>query len=404
MRRYADVLRLRDFRLLWIGATASIVGDGMSWVALLWLVYGETGSPAAAGWLVFAYGAPVVLGGLLAGPALDRFGARRLLVADSVARGIVLAAVPLLQLAGLFALWQAFAVAAVYGLLKMVPLAGVPTLIAAYVPAGRRNTANALETLSFSLGLTVAPVAGGLLAGTIGAANVLALDSATFFLFAALLAAAREPGLERSRDAVLGGLRAALRFVVAQPQIRFTTLMFAAYNVSLGAVFVSLAVYADRVAGGGAGTFGLLVAASSAGMLAGTAVVGAVDWRLPLGRSIAAAQLLAGVVVAVLATTPSLGATLVALAVHGLLSSPLTIWAQTIRMAVIPAELRGRVFALLRTTMQAGEPLGGAAGGAAISSVGLAATLGAFALVQAAPGLAGLLHPDLREPEPAPAG
>jgi hypothetical protein len=118
-------------------------------------------------------------------------------------------------------------------------------------------------------------------------------------------------------------------------------------------------------------------------MLVGALAVGAIDWRWPLGRSIAAAQLLAGLVLLGLVARPGLAGTVAVLALAGLCASPLTIWAQTIRMRLIPPDMRGRVFGLLRTLMQSTPPVGGVARRGAR----VAAAVGALAVV---PGLRGL--------------
>ena len=67
MNRYAQLLRRRDFALLWGGATVSALGDGMSFIALVWLLIERGGTPADVGWLAATYTAPVVIGGLAAG-------------------------------------------------------------------------------------------------------------------------------------------------------------------------------------------------------------------------------------------------------------------------------------------------------------------------------------------------
>jgi hypothetical protein len=92
---------------------------------------------------------------------------------------------------------------------------------------------------------------------------------------------------------------------------------------------------------------------------------------------------------------PATGATLALLFLSRVLTSPLTIWAQTLRMRLIPSELRGRVFSLLRTSMQAAEPLGGALGGAVVATGGLGLALAGIATAIGAPGLVGLAHPAL---------
>jgi Transmembrane secretion effector len=194
-----------------------------------------------------------------------------------------------------------------------------------------------------------------------------------------------------------------------------------AVNVGEGMLIVILPSYVRQLTDAGAVGFGLLVSAFTVGSLVGALVVGAIRWPWPLGRSIAAAEVAAGAVVALLIVEPPLlGATLVLIAV-GVCASPLTIWAQTIRMRLIPEELRGRVFALLRTLMQSTPPIGGIAAGlllggaiggpAAGSTAGSSADAASriflailgVALLTAVPGLIGLVHPALGRAQTAEA-
>jgi hypothetical protein len=72
-------------------------------------------------------------------------------------------------------------------------------------------------------------------------------------------------------------------------------------------------------------------------------------------------------------------------------------------MRLIPPELRGRIFSLLRTTMQAAEPIGGALGGAVIATGGLVLALAGIATAVGAPGLVGIAHPALAPADDATA-
>jgi hypothetical protein len=80
---------------------------------------------------------------------------------------------------------------------------------------------------------------------------------------------------------------------------------------------------------------------------------------------------------------------IISLTLLGFCSAPLTIWAQTLRMKVIPAPLRGRAFALLRTLMQSATPVGGAVAGAAMPLWGLPVMIVTAAIWMGAPGLIG---------------
>ena len=170
-----------------------------------------------------------------------------------------------------------------------------------------------------------------------------------------------------------------------------------------------LPTYARDVLGGDAATYGLLASAFAGGALTGTLVVGAVAWRWPLGRSIAGAVCLTGLVFALLLPAPPLPATVGILVLAGLAASSLTPWAQTVRMRLIPAALRGRVFALLRTLMQATPPVGALLAGAMLAGGEVAAVIAVIAAVITVPGAIAIAHPALgriatAEPDPRHVG
>ncbi|HYC07684.1 MAG TPA: MFS transporter [Candidatus Binatia bacterium] len=421
MGAYRRVLRDRRFALLWGGLTVSLFGDDLTWVSLVWLTFELGGGPADLGILAVCYTAPVIVGGLVAGVLLDRFDRRRLLIADNTIRGLAMLSVPIAAAMGALGQAQIDLVAAVYGLLYMISLAGFPSIIPDLVPGDDLSTANALESLSFSIGGVAGPALAGLLIGLIGAANNLAIDAATYFFFVACLLVLRLPGrapvmAEAGLSASPGehspaestgtGLRPAIRFILRSPAILAITLMYMAVNVGEGMIVVILPVYVRDLTDAGAIGYGILVSAFTVGSLAGALVVGAIRWPWALGRSIAAAEVAAGVVVALLIVEPPLLGAALVLVVVGICASPLTIWAQTIRMRLIPVALRGRVFALLRTLMQSTPPVGGlvaglllasAAGGAGATGAtgGIAVAVAAVALLTAIPGLIGLVHPAL---------
>lgn len=354
MRRYLAVLHTGDFRRLWLGATVSTMGDGMTFVALSWLVLAQPDGAARLGLLGVCYTASVVLGGLAVGPLLDHFDKRAVLIADCVFRAVAVASVPLTSAAGVMPDWLPFAVAAVYGSLKMVPLAGFPSAIPALVDEADLDTANALESLSYSLASVVGPAAAGLLIGWIDAANVLAVDSASFLVFALAAARVRRP-LRPVRDTAAA---IPLRGLGRDRVIVATTVAFMAFNVAEGMLLVAAPWLAKHELPGGATALGALLAATAAGEFLGATVAGSMRTRRSPLRAIGTVQVAAACTYLALLAAPSqvmVGAGFFAV---GLLSAPMTVWAQSLRMRRIPAQLHGRAFALLRTLMQATLPLG----------------------------------------------
>jgi MFS family permease len=291
-------------------------------------------------------------------------------------------------------------VAVIYGLLMMISLAGSPALIPALVPGERLDTANALETLSFTLGGVIGPPLAGVLIAWAGAPNVLLLDMASYFAFALALASIRPaPGEVKPAGQEPTGYRLAdaVKLLVGNRVLLATTLMFMAFNLGFGLLTVWLPIYADQVLGGGPQLYGALLGFLAGGEVISSILAGSLTLSLSLGKLIALAQSLAGVSLGVLLFGPQLGWVASGLGLLGFFSAPLTIWAQTLRMQVIPEALRGRTFALLRTLMQGAMPLGGALGGALLPFLGIPAMIALSALLIGTPGLAGYRLAELRE-------
>lgn len=402
--KYGEIFRVQGFRLFWSGFTFSVLGDAMSRVALTWFVYETTGSAEALGWLMLAYTGPVVLGGLVAGSLLDRFDRRKVMLVDNLVRGVAIALVPVLHALGVLQLWHIYVVAAVYGSLMMVSLAGGPALIPSLVRKEQLATANALEMLTFTLGGVLGPMLAGLLISGVGAPYVLVFDALSYGIFALALArikmshdtAEAEEAASGQPDRPNYTLWDVTRFATGNRVLLSTTLMFAAFNLGQGFLFVWLPVLSDQMPGGGPQLYGMLLGVWAVGEVIGSILAGSFALSLPLGTLICGSQFLSGLSLGLLFLDQSLWYAVPALALLGLFSAPLTIWAQTLRMQVIPANMRGRTFALLRTLMQSTPPIGGAIAGLLLPVLGIPAMIAASAALAGAPGLLGYAVADLR--------
>lgn len=397
MQTYRRVLRATDFRRVWLGATISTIGDGMTFVALSWLVLNGPGGAGRLGLLAVCYTAPVVVGGLAAGPILDRFDKRTVLLADCVFRAALMEAIPVTAAVHAMPSVLPFVAAAGYGLLKMLPLAGFPAAIPALVAESDLDTANALESLSFSIAGVLGPALAGLLIPIVGAANVLALDSATFLVFAITIARVRQP-LRATPTAHEPA--PSLRTVLHDRAVVATTIAFMAFNVAEGMLLVAAPWLAKTRLTGGPTTLGILLSLTAIGEIIGAAVAGL--RANSTVRAIGVAQLLASACYLTLLgpRLPLVGAGFLLV---GLLSAPMTVWAQSLRMRRIPAALHGRAFALLRTLMQGTLPLGSllVTPFLAAGSVGPAAIT--MTTVAGLPALALLVSTRSRSPRARPA-
>jgi hypothetical protein len=346
--------------------------------------------------LAVLYTAPVAAGGLLAGWALDRYDRRWLLAGDSLLRAAVFATIPVAAVLGCLGAPQLYTVAAVYGLLKMISLAGFPALIPSLVPGGQLMAANALESVSYGLAGLVGAVAAGAAVALAGPGYVIGFDAGSYLVFALCLLRTRGvPRTGRPRGARPapsappgrpgGGLGPVLRLLIRERVLRDTTVMFALFNIGEGVLLVLLPRRAAEY-GLGPGGYGYLVAAMTGGELAGALALLRRPWRASLTDSIVVAALAAATTVLAL-LLPSAWAALAGLAGLGCSAAAMTTWAQTLRMAAAPATAHGRLFGLLRTLMQATPPLGAALAALTLRQ-GVTATVLAACALMALPALA----------------
>jgi len=111
-----NVLRIRNFRLLWIGEGISLLGDQFYLIALPWLVLSLTGNTLAVGTILAMAGIPRALFMLVGGALTDRFTPRRLMINSNLARMALTGLLAVLVLTNLIQLWMLYALALLFGL------------------------------------------------------------------------------------------------------------------------------------------------------------------------------------------------------------------------------------------------------------------------------------------------
>lgn len=282
----------------------------------------------------------------------------------------------------------------------MIPLAGGPALVPELVPKRNLDTANALEVMSFTLSGVLGPPLAGLIIAGAGAPLVLFIDALTYLIFAVAIAGVRLPVTERAAPKTASArsrLRDAFGLLRRNRVLRSTTLMFMAFNIGFGAALVWLPIFVDKVLGGGSGLYGSLLGLTAVGEVLSSILTGGLQMPFSLGKMISGSQVLAGACLSLLLLSTGIVWTSLVFVLFGLFHSPLTIWAQTLRMQIIPEQLRGRTFAVLRTLMQAASPLGGLLAGFLLPLIGVPAMVFASAGAIGVPGLLGYGVKELRE-------
>ena len=280
-----DVLRLRNFRNLYIGEAVSLLGDGLFPVALTWGVLDLRGSGTDVGIVLAAFSLPMVLFTLIGGVWSDRLRREWVMIASDLVRFVTMTLIAALLLGGRAEVWSLALLGFVYGCGDAFFFPAYTALIQQVVPLDRLQEANALRGVADGFGWFVGPAISGILVAVIHPGGTLALDAVTFLVSAGYLLSLRVPELVRTRPpaSFLAELRDGWHEV--RSRIWLWTMMLRAMLV----LFVTIAplqvlgplALAARFHGSST-LWGLMVGLFSLGMLLGGVIALYYRPRLPI--------------------------------------------------------------------------------------------------------------------------
>ncbi len=374
----------REFMKLWTGQTISEFGSritrsGLGLAALLSL----GASPAQLGLLAALGSAPVLAFSLIAGAWVDRLRRRPIMIATDISRALVLATVPLAALAGVLTLTQLAVVAALAGILTLL----FDTSYRAYLPSlvEREHIVegNSRLALSDATAEVLGPGVAGALIQALTAPVAIAFDALSFLVSAFSVWLIRKPepagASTAGRQHLVLEIREGLRLLASDARLRDTAL--AAGTLSLfGSFFGALYdIYAIRVLGMGPALLGFVIGVGGIGSLAGSVLAGRVVRRLGLGRTFVGMLLLLGFssLLTPLAAGPLWQATaFMSLSQLGdVFRTIYFINDVSLRQAITPDHLLGRVNASTQLLVEGVGPLGAVLGGVLGEQLGVRSTL-----------------------------
>ena len=274
-----SVLRLREFRLLWLGQSISLLGDGLVVVANGLFITRLTGNPADVGLVLASYAVPLVGFVLLGGVVADRLPRQRVMVVSDAVRAVVHGVLAVLILTGAVRIWQMVVIGMVFGTAEAFFRPAYTGLVPQTVDEDRIQDAQALSGVSAEISVVVSPALATALVLGAGASAAFALDALSFVVSALLLLRLRprERGEPAPPASVLQDLRAGWVAVRERAWVWATVLAFSvALLVALAPFFVLGATLAQDAYGTSA-VYGFASAAWGVGTVTG-ALVGS-RWR-----------------------------------------------------------------------------------------------------------------------------
>ena len=408
LRRFppARALEVRDFRLLWLGESISMVGSQFSSVAWAWLIFQLTGSGLALGTVLLVGDIPRVVLMLAAGALTDRFSPWKVSLAANLISGATLGILSVLTLTHLIHLWHVYLASLIFGAMGAFFFPAVFALIPRALPPEQLNAGNALMESTNGLTSFIGPALAGVLIAGVGrnggVSLIFALDAGSFAVAALALqfmsvdckgvaTQGNAAGTPSERHRLLRSILEGLRLAWRDPGLRTFLLLLAVNNLAFyGPYRVGLAALAAHRFAGGAAALGTLYGAWGAGALVGTVVAGFVGRLRRYGLLMLAGALVQGVAFLLIGFAPNLVVAIllvVILGVEGGVGN--VVFGTWLQVRTDPSFL-GRVTSLVGLANLGLTPLSYALSGALVDLNPTLMFALAGGLVLAAVGLAGI--------------
>jgi MFS family permease len=271
----APALQSRNFRLFWLGQTASLVGTSLQVVAEGWLIYNLTASTFWLGMVGFIALVPVVPISFLGGILIDRVPRRKLILATQTGLMAQASVFAILALSGQIRLWHVIVLYFVFGSLLAIDHPARRAFLVDLVSRDELANAVALNATSFNVSSLIGYAVAGLLIATVGAGGTMLLNATTYIFPLVALAAIHVPdiGQDSQRPSLGVALSEGIITLWKQPSLLGAISLMAVVGGLAAPVYAMMPAFAEDVLGTDSVGLGLLLAAIALGSLIGTAVV-----------------------------------------------------------------------------------------------------------------------------------
>jgi MFS family permease len=371
-----DVLKIRDFRLLWLGQVISNFGDSLTALAVLLLINKITdGSTSAVALGAIVQALPQVTIGLLAGVYVDRLDRKRIMIISDLLRGVmVLGFIPV---ASPDTLWLLYLIAFVQASVGAFFTPARTAFMANIVPKRGLLAANSLsQTTRIIAGVVGVGAAGGLIGALDIYWPIFAIDSFTFFLsafFIIRIAIEVTPpdSLAKGASAVVQQLKEGLSLIFTTRVLGGTVVAMGVTMLGLGAVNVLLVPFVVNQLQVTETWFAALEGSQTLSMVLSGALVAGLASKFKATNIVSVGLGLLGIAIGALSLVTGVWGLMAILFLVGWVMTPLQASLVTLIQTEVVDDLRGRASAALSTMSQSANVLSMAAAGALADAIGL---------------------------------
>ncbi len=362
-----------DFWKFWTGETISNLGSSFTQFALPLLVYQLTRSALNLGIATAAAFLPYLLFGLVIGAWVDRLDRKRMMIVIDVLLALSIATIPLMYFLGLLSVWWIYGVSFVSTTLTIFFNAGEFAAIPSLVDQEQLVTANGRIQASFSGASILGPLLAGVLLFVMPLPTLMFIDAASFLVSACTLSLIRvsfNAAKKRERSSVRQDIVEGLRYVLGHPVLRNISMMMALVNFVGSSTYAQLVLFAERQLGASESQVSLIFSAGSAGVVVLSLLAGPLRKRWSFSRVALTALATEGLLTVGLAFTHWYWVAVPLWALIQGIGILFNINTGSLRQAIVPNEMLGRVMTIASVLAWSAIPLGTLLGGVLIKATG----------------------------------
>lgn len=278
------MLREPNYRRLFLGRTISLIGDGVTPVALAFAVLDLTGSPTDLGIILAVHSVVLIALVLAGGVVADRISPRRAMLGADATRTVSMGLIAALLLTGAAQVWELALLYAVDGAATALFNPASQAIAPQIVPGRRLQEANALLSFSRWAGKVAGPALAGVLLALGSPGTAIGVDAATFAVSAACLWGVRAPGIraEDEAESFLADLRYGWKGFWSRSWMVAIVLSAGITNAIFFPIFQVLGPTVARESLGGSSSWALIMALWGVGGVLGGLVALSIRPRRPL--------------------------------------------------------------------------------------------------------------------------
>jgi MFS family permease len=400
---YGRLFRNRDFVALWLGQTISFIGDYFNWLAVLIMVERLTGSALMVGLSTISNALPMLFLGPVAGVFVDRWDRKWTMIVSDLLRGLLVLLCLLVRTAD--QVWVYYVVGFLMSCVSRFFYPSQNAVLPLIVPdEDDLLAANGLMQIIQTVGLLAGGALAGFAIGWWGERVAFVVDSATFFVSAAVVMTVAVPRTTRGQQAAGGQITAVWAEMVEGVIYLFGNrtmvgilLCMGVTQFGVGALQVVWVPFLQRTFGVGPEGVGIVDSVQGGGMVVGALILGYLSARMSQIAMIGWGLAIIGLTLFGMGTAPAFGYVVAYSTILGVALVPMQSVLATMMQLAVPDLKRGRVGSALNALTTAAGLLSMAGAAVFGDRVGLRTIFIACGAVITAGGLLGLFV--LREPQ-----